>query len=102
ARGAGAPRGAADASDWEGCSVLADSPKKLGRRAAKRKAIAPPADRERIAPAVKYQRAAAGGAANDEAGLNNVEPDAAAVGVGAGHEPGAGHGQSNQRGTNSG
>ena len=51
---------------------------------------------------MKHQRAAAGRAANDKAGFDNVKADAAVVGLGGGGEPGARHDQSNQRGTNGG
>src|SRR5262249_47246958 len=81
-------------------SDVADRTNKIGRCAAEGKTITHSADRERIAPAMKHQRAASGRAANDKAGLDNVEADAAAGGVGGGGEPGAGHGQSNQHGTN--
>src|SRR6516165_2137177 len=63
--------------------------------------IAHPADCERIMPPVKYQRAGAARAANDKAGLDHVESDSAAVGVGGGPEP-ADHDQGNQHGTNDG
>src|SRR5664279_742753 len=43
-------------------------------------AIAEAADRQRIAPAMERQRAAAARAADDEAGLEDAEADAAAVG----------------------
>src|SRR4029079_6887125 len=51
--------------------------------------------------AMEHQRSAAGGAPDDKTGLDDVEPYAAAIGIGAGHKcsAGHGHGQSNQRGT---
>src|SRR6266849_3312082 len=104
---AGADRGARagraiDAINIRRRSDVADGADEIDRRGAKSKAVAHPADRESITPAVKYQRAAASGAANDKASLEHVEADCAAVGVGGSREPCAGHGQSNQRGTNGG
>ena len=83
----------------ERTSDVADLTEKIGRRGAEGKSVAHPADRERIAPAVEHQRAAAARAAHDKTGLDNVEADAAAVGVG-GRQPGAGYSQSYQCGTN--
>src|SRR5262249_7064939 len=79
---------AVDASNIGRPSDVADRTNKIGRCAAEGKTITHSADRERIAPAMKHQRAAAGRAANDKAGLDNVEADAAAGGVGGGGEPG--------------
>src|SRR6266487_1707023 len=85
----------------ERTSDVADLTEKIGRRGAEGKSVAHPADRERIAPAVEHQRAAAARAAHDKTGLDNVKADAAAVGVG-GNEPGASYSQSYQCGTNGG
>src|SRR5215467_1766845 len=83
-------------------SDIADGADEIRRRGAKGKAIAQSADREWIAPAVEYERAAATRAANHNTGLDHVEPDRAAVRIGGYREPQAGQGQSNQRGTNGG
>src|SRR6185369_122972 len=79
-------------------SDVADCADEIGCGAAKRKAVAYPADGEPIALAMKHQCSAAGGAADDKTGFDDVEPYAAAIGVDAGRA-GYGHGQSNQRGT---
>src|SRR5262249_3502625 len=103
---AGAERGARagraiDAIDIRRPSDVADGTDEIDRRGAERKTVAHPADREWIAPVLKYQRAAASRAAYDKAGLDHVEADGAAVRVGS-CEPRAGHGQSNQCGSNGG
>src|SRR5262249_13330128 len=98
-RGACAGR-AIDAINVRWRSDVADGADEICRRGAKGKAIAHPADREWITPAVEYERAAATRATNDNAGLDHVEPDGAAVRIGRYREPRDGQGQSDQRGTN--
>src|SRR5262245_17701301 len=73
-RGARAGR-AIDASNIRRASDVADGADEIDRRGAKSKTVAHSADRERIIPAVKYQRASAGRAANDKASLDDVEAD---------------------------
>jgi hypothetical protein len=48
----------------------ADGPDDIGQRGAKGKTVTGPSDREWKAPAVKYQPAAAGGAADDKPSLD--------------------------------
>src|SRR5437867_725248 len=100
-RGARAGR-AIDAIDIRRGSDVAHGADEIGRRRAKRKTIAYAADRQWITAAVKYQRAGATRAANDNTSLEHVEADSTAIGISGSRESRAGYSQSNQRGTNRG
>jgi hypothetical protein len=64
------PGGSIDAIKHHMAFGRADGPDDIGQRGAKGKTVTGPSDRESKAPAVKYQPAAADGAADDKPSLD--------------------------------
>src|SRR5262249_44026234 len=78
-RGAHAAR-RIDAGDVAWTADVADSAAEVDDRPTEREAVAQPAERQVIGPPMEIERAAAGGAPDHEAGLDDAQVDEAAVG----------------------
>src|SRR5215471_5543023 len=85
--------GGVDAGDVRGVADITHSATKECLRGAEGESVANAADPDRILPAVEEEHARTARATDDKARLDDVEADAAAVGVCVGHESRPGHGQ---------